>query len=85
MTPEGLANMRKANIYKNLQTVFSMIHYTMSCINKLSVAINNLPDNDEFNTVEAELHETKEQVQSMIDDAKSVMNEIREEEEGLHE
>jgi len=42
MTPEGLANMRKANIYKNLQTVFSMIHYTMSCINKLSVAINNL-------------------------------------------
>ena len=59
MTPEGLANMRKANIYKNLQTVFSMIHYTMSCINKLSVTINNLPDNDEFNTVKAELHEPK--------------------------
>ena len=32
MTPEGLANMRKANIYKNLQTVFSMIHYTMSVV-----------------------------------------------------
>jgi methyl-accepting chemotaxis protein len=85
MTPEGLANMRKANIYKNLQMVFSMIHYTMSYINKLSVAINKLPDNDEFNAVKAELHEAKEQVQQMVDDTKSAMDEIRDEEEGLHE
>jgi hypothetical protein len=85
MTPEGLASMRKANIYKNFEMMFSIIHYTMSCINKLSIAINRLPDNDDFNAVKAELHETKEQVQSMIDNAKSAMEEIREEEEGIHE
>ena len=60
MTAEGLANMRKANIYKNFQMVFSMIHYTLSYINKLSIAINKLPDNDEFNAVKAELYEAKE-------------------------
>jgi hypothetical protein len=85
MTPEGFANIRKANIYKNFQMVFSMIHYTMSYINKLSVAINKLPDNDEFNAVKAELHEAKEQVQQMVDNTKSAMDEIRDEEEGIHE
>jgi hypothetical protein len=35
-----------------------MIHYTIS----ISIAINKLPDNDDFNAVKAELHETKEQV-----------------------
>ena len=44
--------------------------------------LNKLPDNE---AVKAELNETKGTVQSIANYAKNALDEIREEEEGLHQ